>query len=62
MDYKQHATMKKYGRVWEKINSFTPSFYDWKVIAIEGVGDIWMNNLDGYLVLVESKYIFKSYI
>lgn len=54
--------MKKHGRVWEKINSFTPSFYDWKVITIEGGGDIWMNNLDGYIVLVEDKYVLKSYI
>jgi hypothetical protein len=56
------TTMKKHGRLWEEITSFVPSFNDWKVCAIEGVGEMWMNNLDGYVVLIERKHILKSYL
>lgn len=54
--------MKKHGRVWEEINLFIPTENDWKVCTIEGVGEMWMNNLDGYVVLIERRYILKSYI
>jgi hypothetical protein len=56
------ATMKKHGRVWEEITSFVPTDEDWKVCTIEGIGEMWMNNLDGYVVLIEGQHILKSYI
>ena len=50
-------------REWEVIDKFTPKImYDWNVCIIEGVGSIWMNNVDGYIVLMESNRILKSYI
>lgn len=54
--------MKKHGRVWEEIASFVTSDNDWQVCTIEGVGEMWMNNLDGYVVLIERKHILKSYL
>ena len=49
-------------REWEVIDKFTPkAMYDWNVCIIEGVGSIWMNNVDGYIVLIEeSNRILKS--
>lgn len=49
-------------RTWEIIDSFTPrAMYDWNVCIIDGVGSIWMNNCDGYIVLIEpSGRILKS--
>ena len=51
-------------RDWEVIDSFAPrAMYDWNVCIIDGVGSIWMNNCDGYIVLIEpSRRILKSYI
>lgn len=49
-------------REWEVIDSFTPrKGYDWEVCLIHGVGAIWMNNVEGYVVLVEERgRILKS--
>lgn len=49
-------------RDWEVIDSFEPKIgRDWEVCFIEGVGTMWMNNIDGYIVLVEeSRRILKS--
>lgn len=48
-------------REWEVINSFTPkAMYDWLVCIIDGVGSMWMNNCDGYIVLIEKDRILKS--
>lgn len=49
-------------RDWEIIDSFEPKIgRDWEVCFIEGVGTMWMNNIDGYIVLVEeNKRILKS--
>jgi hypothetical protein len=49
-------------REWEVIDSFEPKIgRDWEVCFIEGVGTMWMNNIDGYIVLVEeNKRILKS--
>lgn len=49
-------------RDWEVIDSFEPKIgRDWEVCFIEGVGTMWMNNVDGYIVLVEeNKRILKS--
>ena len=49
-------------REWEVIDSFIPrKDYDWEVCLIYGVGAIWMNNADGYIVLIEeSNRILKS--
>lgn len=52
----------KHDRDWEVIDSFTPRIgLDWEVCFIDGVGTMWMNNVDGYIVLVEeSSRILKS--
>lgn len=49
-------------REWEVIDSFTPQKgYDWEVCLIYGVGAIWMNNVEGYIILIEeSNRILKS--
>ena len=51
-------------REWEVIDSFTPiPERDWEVCLIYGVGAMWMNNIDGYIVLIEeSNRILKSNI
>lgn len=51
-------------REWDIIDSFTPKEgSDWKVCFIDGAGTMWMNNEDGYIVLIEeSSRILKSYI
>ena len=59
-----HDEVKLHDREWEVIDSFTPrAMYDWNVCIIDGVGSIWMNNCDGYIVLIEpSGRVLKSYI
>ena len=49
-------------REWEVIDLFTPEKdVDWEVCEIHGVGKMWMNNYDGYIVLIEpSGRILKS--
>ena len=49
-------------REWEVIDLFTPDEdVDWEVCEIHSVGKMWMNNFDGYIVLVEpSGRILKS--
>ena len=49
-------------REWEVIDSFEPIFgKDWEVCLIYGIGALWMNNEEGYLVLIEeSNRILKS--
>ena len=56
--------VKLHDRTWEIIDSFTPEDdVDWEVCEIHGVGKMWMNNCDGYVVLIEpSRRILKSYI
>ena len=51
-------------REWEVIDSYTPRpGYDWELCLIYGVGALWMNNVDGYVVLIEeSNRILKSSI
>lgn len=60
----QNETVYLHDRDWEVIDSFKPKTgRDWEVCFIEGVGTMWMNNIDGYIVLVEeSRRILKSYI
>lgn len=57
-----HEKVYLYDRDWEVIDSFEPKIgRDWEVCFIEGVGTMWMNNVDGYIVLVEeNKRILKS--
>lgn len=52
----------KHDRDWEVIDSFEPKIgRDWEVCFIDGVGTMWMNNHDGYIVLIEpSGRILKS--
>lgn len=49
-------------RDWEVIDSFEPKYgRDWEICYIDGVGAMWMNNVDGYIVLVEEgRRILKS--
>lgn len=59
----EHAeTIRKHDRTWEVIDSFTPKeMYDWLIATFDVVGEFWMNNHDGYIVLVEpSGRILKS--
>jgi hypothetical protein len=51
-------------REWTVIGAFTPNEdHDWEVSSFEGIGKMWMNNYDGYVVLIEpSGRILKSYI
>lgn len=57
-----HEKVYLHDREWTVIDSFTPhEGYDWEVCLIHGVGAIWMNNIDGYIVLIEeSNRILKS--
>ena len=57
-----NETVHLHEREWEVIDSFTPKpGKDWEVCLIYGVGAIWMNNEDGYIVLIEeSNRILKS--
>jgi hypothetical protein len=57
-----HEKVCLHDREWEVIDSFTPrKGYDWEVCLIHGVGAIWMNNVEGYIVLIEeSNRILKS--
>lgn len=54
--------VKLHDREWEVIDLFTPDEnVDWEVCEIHGVGKMWMNNYDGYIVLIEpSGRILKS--
>lgn len=43
-----------YGRKWEEIESYFPrDDEDYFLMRIEGVGEIWMNNCYGFVVLIE---------
>jgi hypothetical protein len=52
----------KHDRDWEIIDIFAPrEMYDWLIATFDGVGEMWMNNHDGYMVLIEpSGRILKS--
>lgn len=42
-----------YDNTWTVEDEFTPiDGADWKVANFDGVGELWMNNLDGYMVLI----------
>lgn len=42
-----------YGRTWNIIESYTPEdLIDWEVCEIDGVGTMWMNNYDGFIVII----------
>lgn len=58
----QSEAVYLHDRDWEVIDSFEPKIgRDWEVCFIDGVGTIWMNNVDGYIVLVEESHrILKS--
>lgn len=60
--YEKPDKVEKHGRVWEIINEFKPiSLRDWLIGDFEGVGTMWMNNYDGYIVIEErSGQILKS--
>jgi hypothetical protein len=58
----QSEKVSLHDREWEVIDLFTPDEdVDWEVCEIHGVGKMWMNNYDGYIVLIEpSGRILKS--
>lgn len=59
----EHAEIiRKHDRTWEVLDSFTPKeMYDWLIATFDEVGEMWMNNHDGYMVLIEpSGRILKS--
>lgn len=42
-----------YDNTWTVEDEFAPKDdKDWKVASFDGVGDLWMNNCDGYMVLI----------
>lgn len=42
-----------YGRTWDIIKSYTPEdLKDWEVCEIAGVGKMWMNNYEGFIVII----------
>lgn len=42
-----------YDNTWTVEDKFIPKDgEDWKVASFDGVGDLWMNNCDGYMVLI----------
>lgn len=53
-----------YDNTWTVEDEFTPiDEVDWKVANFDGVGELWMNNLDGYMVLIlPNGIILKSNI
>ncbi len=57
-----HDKVKLHDREWEVIDKFEPrEMYDWLIAIFDAVGEMWMNNLDGYMVLIEpSGRILKS--
>lgn len=59
---KIHDNVKLHDREWEVIDKFEPrEMYDWLIATFDGVGEMWMNNHDGYMVLIEpSGRVLKS--
>lgn len=57
-----HDKVKLHDREWEVIDKFEPrDMYDWLIATFDGVGEMWMNNHDGYMVLIEpSGRVLKS--
>ena len=57
-------TIQAYGRTWEIIDSYYPEdLKDWYVATFANVGEVWMNNYDGYVVIIEPRgRILKSSI
>jgi hypothetical protein len=51
---KEKETICVYDNTWTVEDEFTPTDEkdDWKVASFDGVGDLWMNNCDGYMVLI----------
>jgi hypothetical protein len=42
-----------YDNTWTEEDEFTPiDGVDWKVANFDGVGELWMNNCNGYMVLI----------
>ena len=58
----EHAeTIRKHNRTWEVLDLFLPIENDWEVGVFEGLGTMWMNNMDGYMILIaENGRILKS--
>lgn len=49
----ENERVYKYGREWEVIEEYKPSYEDWIVADFDGIGKVWMNNELGYIVIVE---------
>lgn len=46
-------TIRKHNMTWEILDSFVSNENDWEVGGFDGLGTMWMNNMDGYMVLIE---------
>lgn len=57
-----HDKVELHDREWEVIDKFEPrDMYDWLIATFDVVGEMWMNNHDGYMVLIEpSGRVLKS--
>lgn len=51
------AQVSKYQRTWYVISQYDKTPHDWLVAKFVNMGDfygeLWMNNVDGYVVLIE---------
>lgn len=58
----EHAeTIRKHNRTWDVLDSFLPTENDWEVGVFDELGTMWMNNMDGYMILIEENgRILKS--
>lgn len=47
-------TINAHGRTWQVIDSYSPKeMKDWEIMSIDGFGDVWMNNYEGFIVIIE---------
>lgn len=60
--YEKPDKVEMHGRVWEVLDSYEPiDVQDWLVGDFDGVGTMWMNSYEGYIVIIErSGTILKS--
>lgn len=50
---KKNEKVCVYDNTWSVEDEFTPiAEVDWKVAKFDGVGELWMNNCSGYMVLI----------
>ena len=66
LNAKDTKMVSEHGRLWEILDDYAGDANDWVVGDFDGTGTIYMNNVDGYVILFERKgkrrRILKSYI